>query len=142
RQRSRWAFGTLQSAWKHRDTTFRKKYGTMGFVTMPSVWLYQIMFASISPFAEVALLVAVFTGLLQTALIYYSILFGVELVTAMLAYGLEGANPLDLRFLLLQRIVYPRIMLYVVCKSLLYAVGGRMMAWGIHVRSATARIAP
>jgi hypothetical protein len=63
-------------------------------------------------------------------------------VAGLLAYILEGEHPLNLSLLPLQRILYPRLMLYVVCKSLLYAVGGRAMAWGVHVRKATARIAP
>src|ERR1035438_5810290 len=30
KQRFRWAFGTLQAAWKHRDALFVPKYGTLG----------------------------------------------------------------------------------------------------------------
>jgi cellulose synthase/poly-beta-1,6-N-acetylglucosamine synthase-like glycosyltransferase len=30
RQRFRWTFGTLQAFWKHKDTLFRPKYGTLG----------------------------------------------------------------------------------------------------------------
>jgi cellulose synthase/poly-beta-1,6-N-acetylglucosamine synthase-like glycosyltransferase/spore germination protein YaaH/peptidoglycan/xylan/chitin deacetylase (PgdA/CDA1 family) len=142
RQRLRWAFGTLQSAWKHRDTTLRARYGTMGLVTMPSIWLYQIMFASVSPFAEIALLVALLSGELRVVLVYYLVFFAAEMVAGLLAYILEGENPLNLSLLPLQRILYPRLMLYVVCKSLLYAVGGRSISWGVHVRKASARIAP
>jgi cellulose synthase/poly-beta-1,6-N-acetylglucosamine synthase-like glycosyltransferase/spore germination protein YaaH/peptidoglycan/xylan/chitin deacetylase (PgdA/CDA1 family) len=142
RQRLRWTFGTLQSAWKHRDTTLRLGYGTMGFVTMPTIWLQQIMVAGISPIAEIALLLALIGGNFKTALTYYAAFFALELLAAIFAYALEGENPLNLSLLLFQRILYPRLMLYVVAKSLLYAVGGRAMGWGTLVRSATVKIGP
>lgn len=142
RQRLRWTFGTLQSAWKHRDTTFRPRYGTMGFVTMPTIWLQQVMVAGISPIAEVALLLAFIGGNSKVALAYYAAFFALELLAGIFAYALEGENPLNLSLLLFQRILYPRLMLYVVCKSLLFAVGGRSIGWGVHVRSATVKIRP
>jgi peptidoglycan-N-acetylglucosamine deacetylase len=142
RQRLRWTFGTLQSAWKHRDTTFRPRYGTMGFVTMPMIWFQQFMVAGISPIAEIALLLAIMGGNLKAALASYAAFFALELLGGMFAYGLEGENPLHLSLLLFQRIVYPRLMLYVVGKSLLFAIGGRAMGWGVHTRSASVKIRP
>jgi cellulose synthase/poly-beta-1,6-N-acetylglucosamine synthase-like glycosyltransferase/peptidoglycan/xylan/chitin deacetylase (PgdA/CDA1 family) len=142
RQRLRWTFGTLQSAWKHRDTTFRLRYGSMGFVTMPTIWLQQIMVAGISPIAEIALLLALIGGNLKAALAYYAAFFALELLAGMFAYALEGENPLNLSLLFFQRILYPRLLLYVVCKSLLFAVGGRSIGWGVHVRSAAVKIRP
>jgi cellulose synthase/poly-beta-1,6-N-acetylglucosamine synthase-like glycosyltransferase len=141
RQRLRWTFGTLQSAWKHRDTTFRLRYGSLGFVTMPAIWLHQIMFGAISPVAEIALVLACMGGKPKTALAYYAAFFLMELLTGMFAYALEGENPLSLSLLFFQRILYPRLMLYVVCKSLLFAIGGRAMQWGVHVRNASVRVA-
>lgn len=142
RQRLRWTFGTLQSAWKHRDTTFRTRYGTMGFVTMPVIWLHQIMFGGISPIAEIALVVACLSGNLKVALTYYAAFFLVELMTGVFAYALEGENPRILSLLLFQRILYPRLMLYVVSKSLLFAIGGRAMPWGVRVRHASVGVKP
>ena len=141
-QRLRWTFGTLQSAWKHRDTTLRPRYGSMGLVTMPNIWLQQFMIAAVSPIAEVALLLAFIAGDVHTALTYYAALFALELAAAAFAYALEGENPMNLSVLLFQRILYPRLMLYVVGKSLLYAAGGRRMSWGMHIRNATVKIGP
>jgi peptidoglycan/xylan/chitin deacetylase (PgdA/CDA1 family) len=137
RQRRRWAFGTLQSVWKHRDTTFRPRYGTMGFVTMPSIWLYHVMLACVSPFAEIALLSSVLSGELRTVAIYYAALLGAELATGLLAYALESDEPRNLASLPFQRLLYPRLMLYVICVALFHALGGRAMAWSGQVRTAT-----
>ena len=49
RQRFRWTFGTLQSFWKHNDTLFRPKYGTLGWIALPNIFLFQIVLPLISP---------------------------------------------------------------------------------------------
>jgi cellulose synthase/poly-beta-1,6-N-acetylglucosamine synthase-like glycosyltransferase len=43
RQRFRWTFGTLQSFWKHRDTLFRRKYGTLGWIALPNIAIFQVL---------------------------------------------------------------------------------------------------
>src|SRR5439155_14156658 len=52
RQRFRWSFGTLQCAWKHRATLFRRHYGTLGWIAMPNVWLFQLLLPALSPLAD------------------------------------------------------------------------------------------
>ena len=49
KQRFRWAFGTLQCLWKHRDALLNPRYGAFGLVAMPSLWVYQIAFQAIAP---------------------------------------------------------------------------------------------
>ena len=56
KQRFRWSFGTLQCMCKHRDALFRPRYGTLGFVAMPNVWLFQLIFAALSPLADLMFL--------------------------------------------------------------------------------------
>ena len=140
RQRLRWTFGTLQSIWKHRDTVFVPRYGTMAFVTIPNILLQQLMAAGISPIAEIALLLAIIAGNAKAALVYYAALFALDVLAGALAYSLEGENPRNLSLLLFQRILYPRLMLYVVCKSLLFAAGGRTIGWAEHIRYATVEV--
>ena len=49
RQRFRWTFGTLQSFWKHSDTLFRPKYGTLGWIALPNIFVFQLVLPLISP---------------------------------------------------------------------------------------------
>ncbi|HEX8872415.1 MAG TPA: glycosyltransferase, partial [Candidatus Acidoferrum sp.] len=56
RQRFRWTFGTLQSFWKHSDTLFRPKYGTLGWVALPNIFLFQIVLPLISPIIDLLFL--------------------------------------------------------------------------------------
>src|SRR5262245_59661327 len=52
RQRFRWTFGTLQSFWKHSDTLFHPKYGTLGWVALPNIFVFQLALPLISPIID------------------------------------------------------------------------------------------
>jgi cellulose synthase/poly-beta-1,6-N-acetylglucosamine synthase-like glycosyltransferase/peptidoglycan/xylan/chitin deacetylase (PgdA/CDA1 family)/spore germination protein YaaH len=137
KQRFRWSFGTLQAAWKHRDALFVPRYGTLGFVALPSIWLFQVMLSSLSPFAEVAMLVALTAGNWRIVIAYYFAFFALEVLTGFLAYALEGVPAWDLFLLLFQRIYYRQMMLYVLVKSLTFALRGRLVGWGKLERKAS-----
>jgi cellulose synthase/poly-beta-1,6-N-acetylglucosamine synthase-like glycosyltransferase len=142
RQRFRWAFGTLQAAWKHRDAMFLPKYGTLWFVALPSIWLFQILLSALSPFAEAAMILAVLGGNGKVVLLYYFSFFVLELLTGLLAYGLEGERPGDLWLLFFQRIYYRELMYYVLARSILHAMRGHIVGWGKLERRATVTGAP
>jgi len=137
KQRFRWAFGTLQAAWKHRDALFVPKYGSLGFVALPSIWIFQVLLSALSPFAELAMIVALFAGNWRIVLVFYLGFFVLELLTGLVAYWLEGEKPWDLALLFFQRIYYRELMYYVVAKSLIYAIRGRVVGWGKLERRAT-----
>jgi len=130
KQRFRWSFGTLQAAWKHRDALFVPKYGTLGFVALPGIWVFQILLATLSPFAEIAMCLALLAGNWKIVLVYYFAFFIFEILTGILAYVLEGTSAWDLSLLFFQRIYYRQLMLYVLARSLLFAVRGRLVGWG------------
>jgi cellulose synthase/poly-beta-1,6-N-acetylglucosamine synthase-like glycosyltransferase/spore germination protein YaaH/peptidoglycan/xylan/chitin deacetylase (PgdA/CDA1 family) len=140
KQRFRWAFGTLQAAWKHRDATFNPGYGFLGMLALPSIWIFQVLLAALSPFAEVAMIIALFAGNWRIVLLYYLALFLLELFTALLAYALEGVAAWDVALLFVQRIYYRQLMYYVLGKSLLYAMRGRLVGWGKLERTATVKV--
>lgn len=137
KQRFRWAFGTLQAAWKHRDALFAPQYGLLGFVALPSIWIFQVLLSALSPFAELAMIIALFAGNWRIVLVFYLAFFVLELLTGLVAYALEGEKPWDLTLLFFQRIYYRELMYYVVAKSLIYAVRGRVVGWGKLERRAT-----
>jgi cellulose synthase/poly-beta-1,6-N-acetylglucosamine synthase-like glycosyltransferase len=130
KQRFRWAFGTLQAAWKHRNVTLDPRFGFLGLVAMPSIWLFQVLLAAVSPFAEVAMLIALFAGNWRTVLLFYAAFYLLETMTALLAYLLEGERPGDLVLFLFQRIYFRGLMQYVLAKSLMFALRGRLVGWG------------
>jgi peptidoglycan-N-acetylglucosamine deacetylase len=137
KQRFRWVFGTLQAAWKHRDALFVPKYGTLGFIALPSIWIFQVALSALAPFAEVAMIFSLIAGDWKIVLLYYGAFFVLELLTGFLAYALEGLPPWDLSLLFFQTIYYRQIMLYVLGKSFLFAIRGRLVGWGKLERKAT-----
>ena len=56
KQRFRWAFGTLQCLWKHRRMNLNARYGALGLVALPQVWLFQIALTLVSPLVDLALI--------------------------------------------------------------------------------------
>ena len=58
RQRFRWTFGTLQAVWKHRDTVGKPRYGTLGWVAIPNIFLFQILLPLVSPVIDLLFLLS------------------------------------------------------------------------------------
>lgn len=144
KQRFRWSFGTLQCMWKHRDALFRPKYGALGFIAMPNVWIFQIIFASISPVIDLMLIWAIVAAVLERlgctdgypignlkhVVFYYALFLGVDLLTSILAFAMEKREQWSLLcWMCLQRFCHRQVIYYVMIKSVLAALNGPMVGW-------------
>lgn len=141
KQRFRWLFGTLQAAWKHRAALFRPQYGSLGFVALPSIWLFQLVLPVVSPLAELAMLAALLGGNWHIVLVYSSLLCVVDVVATGLAYTLEGVHRADLWLLLVQRFYYRYVLLYVTLTAFIAALKGDYVRWQKTERSTTWQVA-
>ncbi|MBX9928797.1 MAG: glycosyltransferase [Gemmatimonadaceae bacterium] len=152
RQRFRWCFGTLQCAWKHRDTLGRPAFGSLGMIAMPNTWIFQILLTAFSPLADLLFVLSLVTvGViaqqhgatyarrdLDTTLFLYALFTLVDAGVAMLALALEPGEDRHLAWYVIpQRFVYRQVMYWVVLRSLLAAVRGRVVGWGSLERKAT-----
>ncbi len=157
KQRFRWAYGTLQCMWKHRDALFRSRYGALGFVAMPNVWIFQILFSLISPVMDLMLIYVLVanafdrwqqpTGYsstnLQQVFLYYALFLAIDWVSACFAFMLERRERWSLLWwLFLQRFCYRQVMYYVMIKSVAMAIRGPVVGWGKLERKATAAAGP
>ncbi len=150
KQRFRWAFGTLQCLWKHRQVLFNPRYRAFGMVALPSLWVYQIGFQAIAPVVDLAiawsLIYSTFItpiaqhGDVVTLLGYWAVFSTVELAGAWLAFRLDREDKRLLGWLLLQRFVYRQLMYYVIVKSLVVAVRGSLVGWGKFERKGTVSV--
>jgi cellulose synthase/poly-beta-1,6-N-acetylglucosamine synthase-like glycosyltransferase/peptidoglycan/xylan/chitin deacetylase (PgdA/CDA1 family)/spore germination protein YaaH len=157
RQRFRWAYGTLQCVWKHRDAMFRRKYGALGFIGLPNVWIFQIIFPLISPIMDLILIYTLaasalyrleqpaefsFTNVRQVVF-YYALFLAVDWTAASFAFLLERKERWRLLWwLFLQRFCYRQVMYYVMVKSVATAIGGPVVGWGKLERKATVEAQP
>ncbi len=145
KQRFRWSFGTLQCLWKHRSVLREGRPRGLAWFGMPQAWLFQIIFAAISPVIDLALGISVVAtslriyqhGWAQTQsdslrmLTYWAVFVGIDLLAGWIAYRLD---PVRQRFpallMVMQRFYYRQIMYGIVLRSISAALRGRHVGWG------------
>jgi cellulose synthase/poly-beta-1,6-N-acetylglucosamine synthase-like glycosyltransferase/peptidoglycan/xylan/chitin deacetylase (PgdA/CDA1 family)/spore germination protein YaaH len=138
KQRVRWAFGTMQCLWKHRDLTFNPRFGALGLFALPSIWFFHILLVAITPLADAILLWSLVAGYAAALGKYFAIFLLLDLALAILACALERV-PLRRALLILpMRFAYRWLLAWVVWKSLLRAVRGALVGWGKLERTGTA----
>lgn len=157
KQRFRWAYGTLQCMWKHQDALFRRRFGALGFIAMPNVWIFQIVFPLISPVMDLMLIYVLISSALdrwqqptgysstnlQQVLFYYALFLAIDWTAACFAFLLERRERWSLLWwLFLQRFCYRQVMYYVMIKSVAIAIRGPVVGWGKLERKATAEAGP
>jgi len=129
KQRYRWVYGTLQCLWKHREALFDKKHNSLGFIGLPNMWLFQYLYQTISPIADILFILALFGMHPGKAAIGFILFYLLDFVTSLYAFRLEKESPKPLGSLFLQRILYKQLMTYVVIKSILSAMMGITVGW-------------
>jgi cellulose synthase/poly-beta-1,6-N-acetylglucosamine synthase-like glycosyltransferase/peptidoglycan/xylan/chitin deacetylase (PgdA/CDA1 family) len=154
KQRFRWSFGTLQCMWKHKNALFNRRYGLLGFVAMPNVWIFQVFFPLISPIMDLmfvwSIVAAFVTSLehqqeyahtptnLNQVIFYYALFLAVDWFGAFAAFLMEKAEQKRLLgWLLIQRFGYRQVMYWVMVKSVSFALRGALVGWGKLERKAT-----
>jgi cellulose synthase/poly-beta-1,6-N-acetylglucosamine synthase-like glycosyltransferase/peptidoglycan/xylan/chitin deacetylase (PgdA/CDA1 family) len=147
RQRFRWTFGTLQSFWKHSDTLFRPKYGTLGWIALPNIFVFQLVLPLISPVIDLMFFGSLFLwGLAQfritklpqlwtaadveKSVIFFLGFLLIDILTCVVAFALERKEDWTLLVpVLLQRFYYRQLMYVVLFRSVKEAVSGRPVGW-------------
>ncbi len=145
KQRYRWSFGTLQCLWKHRQILKKGRPRGLAWVGMPQAWLFQIVFAALSPIIDLALIVSIVDtvidvqqhGWAQTQSdvlrmgTYWLLFVFIDLMAGWIAYRLEPTRQHFPGFLMImQRFVYRQLMYGVVIRSIHAALRGQVVGWG------------
>ena len=150
KQRFRWSYGTLQCLWKHRGILRTRKPMGLALVGIPQAWLFQIVFAVISPIIDFALLVSLIGTALRveqhgwaqtqsdvlTMGLYWIVFTSIDIACGAVAYWLD---PRERRYpahlLVAQRFIYRQLMYGVVLKAVGAALRGPSVGWGKLERS-------
>jgi cellulose synthase/poly-beta-1,6-N-acetylglucosamine synthase-like glycosyltransferase/peptidoglycan/xylan/chitin deacetylase (PgdA/CDA1 family)/spore germination protein YaaH len=151
-QRYRWMYGTMQATWKHRDVLFRPRYGALGFVALPNVILFQVLFPLVSPVMDLLLIGSLGSAAFNSwqhpeefsadnlwrVLFYYALFVTVDYLAAILAFTLERKESWWLLiWLFWQRFFYRQLMYYVAIKATITSLKGALVGWGKLERKAT-----
>ena len=137
RQRFRWAYGTLQCLWKHRDMVFNWRYRALGWFSLPSVWFFQIILVAITPMVDLFLLASLPFGAWRAVLPFVIAFLSMDVVLATLACILERESVLRAWRILPMRLIYRPMLSYVIWKAIFRAVKGAFVSWGKLERTAS-----
>ena len=137
RQRSRWAYGTLQCLWKHRDMVFNWNYRALGWFSLPSIWFFQIILVAVTPMVDLFLLASLPFGVWSAVLPFIIIFLAMDVLLATLACILEREPILRAWRILPMRLIYRPMLSYCIWKAILRAIKGAWVSWGKLERTAS-----
>jgi cellulose synthase/poly-beta-1,6-N-acetylglucosamine synthase-like glycosyltransferase/peptidoglycan/xylan/chitin deacetylase (PgdA/CDA1 family)/spore germination protein YaaH len=137
RQRFRWAYGTLQCLWKHREKVFNWRYGALGWFSLPSVWFFQILLVAITPLVDFLLLASLPFGAWGAVLPFVIVFLAMDVILATLACILERDPIRHAWRILPMRLIYRPLLSYVIWKAIFRALKGAWVGWGKLERTAS-----
>ncbi|MFL6726950.1 MAG: glycosyltransferase [Sphingomicrobium sp.] len=150
RQRFRWAYGTIQCAWKHKRVMADGWPRGLAFVGLPQTIMFQLLFALVSPIIDLALVWNIFStassihehgytavkGDLQLVALFWILFAAIDLTAGLIAFALERRESWRLMIWLIpQRFGYRQVMYYVVIKAVIQALRGPRVGWSKIARS-------
>lgn len=154
RQRFRWMYGTYQVIWKHKDAFFRPRFGTLGFIALPNLFLVHVILPLVAPLIDLSLILTLLFFSLKACLghglmgddihylksvgTYYILFTGIDLFTTLLAFLLEGKEKMrNIFWLIPQRFFYKQLIYIMAYRSSIAVLHGREVWWGRMIRKQT-----
>ena len=137
RQRFRWAYGTLQCLWKHRDMVFNWNYRALGWFSLPSVWFFQIILVAVTPMVDLFLLATLPFGVWRAVMPFVITFLAMDVILATLACVLEREPIFRAWRILPMRLIYRPMLSYCIWKAIFRALKGALVSWGKLERTAS-----
>ena len=137
-QRFRWAFGTLQCVWKHRSLMMSPGSGWLGWLALPSVWVFQLGVIAITPLLDVLVLFSISMGRGKAIYPYFLLSLLIDCALAGLSAHWAKRSFCSAWRAIPMRFVYRPVLGYVVWKSLFKAAEGSWVRWKKLERTAAA----
>ncbi len=81
RQRARWQKGLLDVLWPSRDMLFRRRYGRIGYLALPYLWIFELLAPVIEIGGMVTIVLAACLGVLSHEFFVQFLLFGYAFAT-------------------------------------------------------------
>ncbi len=138
KQRFRWAFGTIQCLWKHRDMVLNPRFKALGCFSLPGIWFFQVLLVAIAPVIDALVIGSLLLGKSSPSLYaYFGIFLLMDFLLAALACLMEH-EPIRRAWLILpMRFVYRPMLSWVIWKALIKAAKGALVNWGKLERTAS-----
>ncbi len=140
RQRTRWAFGTLQCLWKYKELVFAPHYRALAFFSLPGIWFFHLFLVAIIPLVDLALIMSLLTGAGVAIMEYALIFLLLDFLLAVAACRMEKESFRAAWMVLPMRFIYRPVLSIAVWRSLLRALRGVWVGWGKQERKGIIRI--
>jgi cellulose synthase/poly-beta-1,6-N-acetylglucosamine synthase-like glycosyltransferase/peptidoglycan/xylan/chitin deacetylase (PgdA/CDA1 family) len=129
RQRYRWCYGTLQAAWKHRASIWRRGEHRIGRRGLPYLVLFQIALPMLAPLIDLFSIYGLLFLDPLTVLEFWVTFTGLQLLLGWYAFRLDRESPWVLWAMPVQQFVYRQLMYLVVVESVMTAIQGTHLHW-------------
>lgn len=130
KQRFRWTFGTMQAVWKHKRSVLNPRYGTLGLVGLPYLLFFQILFPLMGPLFDASLIIGLFNHQYHLMALSFAVYTAADIIMSGTALKLDGESLRQLWLLIPQRLLYRQLMYYVIIRSVVNVLKGRLVSWG------------
>jgi len=138
RQRFRWSYGTLQCLWKHRRRFGR---GSLGWVALPNIAMFQLLFPLLAPLGDFIFLLAVLRLDFRPVAVGYATFLALDLVASLVAFRLDRRPLRDIWVVVVQRFVYRPFLYFVTFAVVLAALRGARQRWNKLARTGAINVA-
>jgi cellulose synthase/poly-beta-1,6-N-acetylglucosamine synthase-like glycosyltransferase len=81
RQRARWHKGLIDTLWPNRDMLFRARYGRVGWLVLPYMWIFEFFAPIIEVGGYITIILALISGALSKSFFLEFLLFGYAFAT-------------------------------------------------------------
>jgi cellulose synthase/poly-beta-1,6-N-acetylglucosamine synthase-like glycosyltransferase/peptidoglycan/xylan/chitin deacetylase (PgdA/CDA1 family) len=142
RQRYRWAYGTIQSTWKHRAALLDPHRRRSGRRAIPYLALFQIALPLAAPLIDIFAIYSIIFLDPFPILAFWALFNGLQLVMAWVAFGYDGESRRPLWSLPLMLVAYRQLMYLVLIESVVTALLGGRLQWNRSERTGDVEIAP
>ena len=129
RQRTRWAYGTIQSAWKHRSALWGRGEHASGRRAVGVLLTFQIVLPLAAPLIDLFAIYSITFLDPMPILAFWGAFNLFQLALAWVAFGLDGESRRPLWALPLQQLAWRQITYFVVLDGIISALLGRQVGW-------------
>lgn len=127
KQRYRWSYGVLQTAWKHKKSIFSSPNKTLKYFAVPSLLFSYLLFLT-SPIIDFLFIIAFLSG--STGIYLFVLLFYLtDTLNSFVAFKIGNEKMKPLIWIFFQRLGYRYLLSYVTWKALLSALRGNRVGW-------------
>jgi cellulose synthase/poly-beta-1,6-N-acetylglucosamine synthase-like glycosyltransferase/peptidoglycan/xylan/chitin deacetylase (PgdA/CDA1 family) len=142
RQRSRWAYGTIQSMWKHRHALLSRGGRGRGGRAVAAIAIFQVLLPLAAPLIDLFAIYSIVFLDPMPILAYWGAFNLFQLILAWAAFGFDGESRRPLWALPLQQFVHRQVMYLVVYDAIVSALLGGHESWQRIERTGTVAVAP